>query len=381
MAPWKDKAPPDLHLPPSQPNLVVASRRRLKSRYKLLLQTDHATTTSKRLFTNMSLTARKAKVNEDASGDISALQWQIQQLKGQLSFLTKNKFFPPLASNLEPNSDSCRLSEVSEEHNSTGERGTADHKLLTPNKEIKRMKAALVGALRREKMAETTIQGLKVEIDRTKCLAQQKDEDAQHNSIKLMHCEEKIKQLELLVDGQLSVEKYLMEENRALKEEIQFLKMKIDKNSESSKLALENDRLLQQLEIFQNFYEHGERERLLAELSELRDQLLVHLQEKFTFSMKNENQDIDATQELEVCQNMNSKLLREADKLQTELGKYLNYNKVKSNSILRSSFKHPDELLTTDNRSLDLKARVNLVIPFFQLPLSLWAMLLDPSNG
>ncbi|PNX69129.1 kinesin-like protein KIF15, partial [Trifolium pratense] len=60
---------------------------------------------------------------------------------------------------------------------------------------------------------------------------------------------------------------------------------------------------------FQNFYEHGERERLLAELSELRDQLLVHLQEKFTFSMKNENQDIDATQELEVCQNMNSKLL------------------------------------------------------------------------
>jgi kinesin family protein 15 len=32
------------------------------------------------------------------------------------------------------------------------------------------MKAALVGALRREKMAETTIQRLKVEIDGTKCL-------------------------------------------------------------------------------------------------------------------------------------------------------------------------------------------------------------------
>ncbi|WJX90794.1 hypothetical protein P8452_72654 [Trifolium repens] len=244
------------------------------------------------------LIQNNAKVNEDASGDISALQWQIQQLKGQLSFLTKNNFFPPLASNLDPNSDSCRLSEVSEEYDSMGERATADHKLLTPNKE-----------------------------------AQQKDEEAQDNSIKLRHFEEKTKQLELLVDGQLSAEKYLMEENKALKEEIQLLKMKIDKNSESSKLALENDRLLQQLQIFQNFYEHGERERLLTELSELRDQLLVHLQEKFTFSMKNENQDIDATQELEVCQNMNSKLLREADKLQTELGKYLNYNKVKSNSV------------------------------------------------
>jgi len=64
----------------------------------------------------------------------------------------------------------------------------------------------------------------------------------------LRHCEEKIKQLELLVDGQLSAEKYLMEENRDLKEEIQLHKMKSDMNSESSKLVLENDRLLQQLQ-------------------------------------------------------------------------------------------------------------------------------------
>ncbi|CAK8563854.1 unnamed protein product [Lathyrus sativus] len=279
------------------------------------------------------LIQNNAKVNEDASGDVSALQWQIQQLKGQLSFLTKNKVFPPLVSNLEPNSDSCRFSEASEEHDSMGERTTTDGKLLTPNQEIKRMKAALVGALRREKMAETTIQNLNIEIDRMKCLAQQKEEDAQHTSIMLSHCKEKVKQLELLVDGQLSAEKYLMEENRALKEEFRVHKTKIDKNSESSRFALENDRLSQQLQIFQNFYEHGERERLLTELSELRDQLLVHLQEKCTFSMKNENEDIDATQELEVCQNMNSKLLREAGKLQTELGKYLNYNKVKSNSV------------------------------------------------
>jgi len=32
--------------------------------------------------------------------------------------------------------------------------------------------------------------------------------------------------------------------------------------------------------------EHGERERLLTELSELRNQLLAHLQEKITFSLK-----------------------------------------------------------------------------------------------
>ncbi|XP_027192463.1 kinesin-like protein KIN-12C isoform X2 [Cicer arietinum] len=298
------------------------------------------------------LIQNNAKVNEDASGDISALQWQIQQLKGQLSFMMKNNFFPTPVSNLEPNSDSCRLREVSEDHASVGEKVTTGHKLLTPNKEIKCLKAALVGALRREKMAETTIQDLNVEIERTKCLAQQKEEDAQHTSIMLRLCDEKIKQLELLVDGQLSTEKYLMEENRALHEELQLLKMKIDKHSESSRLALENDRLLQQLQIFQNFYEHGEREKLLTEISELRDQLLGHLQEKITVSMKNENQDIDATQVLEDCQNMNSKLLRDVAKLQTELGKYLNYNQVKSNSVLHSSVEHPDEFLTTDKCSL-----------------------------
>lgn len=59
--------------------------------------------------------------------------------QGQLSFLTKNKVFPPLVSNLEPNSDSCRLSEVSEEHDSMRERTTTDDKLLTSNKEVRHM--------------------------------------------------------------------------------------------------------------------------------------------------------------------------------------------------------------------------------------------------
>ncbi|KAK7363420.1 hypothetical protein VNO77_05563 [Canavalia gladiata] len=293
-----------------------------------------------------------AKVNEDASGDISALQWQIQQLKGQLSFLMKNNFFPTHVSNLEPNSESCRLNEVSEGHDSLGETVTAGHELLIPNKEIKCMKAALVSALRREKMAETTIQDLKAEIDHKNCMVQQREEDIQHASIMLRHYEEKIKQLELLVDGQLSAEKFLMEENRALRKEIQLLKANIDKSSVSSRLALENDRLLQQLQQFQNFYEHGGRERLLTELSELRDQLLVHLQEKNSSSIKVENQDIDTAQELEDCQNMNSKLLRDVGKLQAELGKYLSYNQVESNAITNSLQEHPNEVPKTDKCSL-----------------------------
>ncbi|WVZ13007.1 hypothetical protein V8G54_017537 [Vigna mungo] len=255
------------------------------------------------------LIPNNAKVNEDASGDVSALQWQIQQLKGQLSFLMNDKYFPT-SSNLEPNSEKFRLSEVSEGYDSLGERATADHNLLIPSKEVR-----------------------------------QREEDSEHTSSMLRHYKEKIKQLELLVDGKLTAEKYLMEENRALQEEIQLLKVKIDKNSELSTLALENDRVLRHPELSQNSYEHGEREILLTELSELRDQLLVNLQGKFTFSMKNVNQDIDTAQELEECQNMNSKLLREVGKLQSELGKYLNYNQV------LNSFEHPNEILKTDKCS------------------------------
>lgn len=59
--------------------------------------------------------------------------------------------------------------------------------------------------------------------------------------------EEKIRRLELLSDGLLSKDEYLMEENVALAEEIQLLQVKIDRNPELIRFALENIRLLEQL--------------------------------------------------------------------------------------------------------------------------------------
>ena len=59
--------------------------------------------------------------------------------------------------------------------------------------------------------------------------------------------EEKIKNLELLATGLVSTEEYLMEENQGLKEEIQLLQTKIDRNPELTRFALENIRLLEQL--------------------------------------------------------------------------------------------------------------------------------------
>lgn len=45
----------------------------------------------------------------------------------------KNNVFSTPVSNLEPNSESCGLSEVSEGHHSMGERVTSGNKLLTPS--------------------------------------------------------------------------------------------------------------------------------------------------------------------------------------------------------------------------------------------------------
>lgn len=77
----------------------------------------------------------------------------------------------------------------------------------------------------------------------------QREEDAQRIKMMLKFREEKIKQLESLVNGSLSAEKYLMEEIKVLKEEIQLLQARIDRNPELTRFALENIRLLEQLQL------------------------------------------------------------------------------------------------------------------------------------
>lgn len=76
----------------------------------------------------------------------------------------------------------------------------------------------------------------------------QREEDAQRTKMMLKFREDKIKQLELLVNGCSSTENHLVKENQALKEEIQLLQGKIDRNPELTRFALENIRLLEQLQ-------------------------------------------------------------------------------------------------------------------------------------
>ncbi|GAY35576.1 hypothetical protein CUMW_017130 [Citrus unshiu] len=295
------------------------------------------------------LIQNNAKVNENASGDVTALQRQIQQLKDQLSSLMKHQNLLRSPSSSTPEVGESSQGDIIKKYSFPGE-GMMDNGVQNvQNEKTKRLECMLLGALRREKMAEAVTQKLEAEIEHMNRLLCQREEDTQHTKMMLRFREEKIKQLELLVNGSVTAEKYLMDENIALKEEIQLLQARIDRNPELTRFALENIRLLEQLQLFQSFYEQGEREKLLAELAELRDQLLDIVEGKERFSSRHENQDNDTTTELENCRNMNSKLMREVEELRTELR---NCGQATSSSAADSFSKDSVEFRRADKFSL-----------------------------
>ncbi|KAK9003893.1 hypothetical protein V6N11_018788 [Hibiscus sabdariffa] len=276
------------------------------------------------------LIQNNAKVNEDASGDVNALQRQIEQLKGQLSSLLKHHNFPDSPNSHVLSCEELRKGDYSRINEYTGEM-VADCRLqnINNNKQMRRLEATLAGSLRREKMAETAILKLEAELEQMKRLVCQKDEDVQHTKMMLRFREDKIKNIELLTTGLVSTEEYLMEENQALKEEIQLLQTKIDRNPELTRFALENIRLLEQLQTLKH---------------SLDMQLHEVVERKNIFSSRYENQNANTVKELEDCRNMNSKLMREVEELQMKLGKYLNCSQVAFDSVAESpSNDHEEE--------------------------------------
>ncbi|KAK9750347.1 hypothetical protein RND81_02G189700 [Saponaria officinalis] len=86
--------------------------------------------------------------------------------------------------------------------------------------------------------------------------------------------EDKIHRMESLLGGVKLVDAYAQEE-MLLCEEIQMLQVKVDRNPEVTRFAVENIRFLEELRRFQDFYEEGERDLLMNEVSELRAQVCV----------------------------------------------------------------------------------------------------------
>ncbi|KAL6211433.1 hypothetical protein ACLB2K_016659 [Fragaria x ananassa] len=142
------------------------------------------------------LIQNNAVVNEDSTGDCIALQHQIRLLKD--AFLDDEA------------KGTVRLS----------------------TKQLKSLEKTLAGALRREKMAETTIKQLEAEKEHLNRLVCQREDDTRSTKMMLRFREDKIKKMEALINGSIPAEAYLLDENRALCEEIQLLQAKLDKNPE-----------------------------------------------------------------------------------------------------------------------------------------------------
>lgn len=79
------------------------------------------------------------------------------------------------------------------------------------------------------------------------CQVCQREEDTRSTKMMLRFREDKIRRMESLVNGSVPVDSFLLEENRALSEEIQLLQAKLEKNPEVTRFASENIRLLDQL--------------------------------------------------------------------------------------------------------------------------------------
>ncbi|XP_033509839.1 kinesin-like protein KIN-12C isoform X2 [Nicotiana tomentosiformis] len=255
------------------------------------------------------LIQNNAKINEDASGDVSALQQQIQQLKGQLSFLLKHQgtenYFPESVPCLDQFSlcefpESFDLSEELNLHTDCSpQHGRSDS--------LHYLKSTLLNAVRIEKLAAMEVWRLEAEIEAMKHLVHQQEE-VQLSKYMMKLREEKVDRLESLGNGIISADSFILEENNALKDEIRLLWARTEQNPELTRLAHENISLLKQLRWFKNFYRNRKTGTLVAEISELCEQ------ERFTAG------------ELKECREMNSKLISEVDELQGELGKHVNLN-------------------------------------------------------
>ncbi|KAI3497334.1 hypothetical protein L1887_39873 [Cichorium endivia] len=271
------------------------------------------------------LIQNNAVVNEDASGDIMALQQQIQLLKEELAILKRNNVSRSLTFGQKVNEEAPQ----EQEYDCNGH----DDKILkVSSKQLKSLEASLTGALRREQMSEAAIKQLEAEIEQLNRLVRQREDDNKCTKMMLKFREDKIHRMKTLLAGSIPVDSYLQEENSMLTEEIQMLRAKVDRNPEVTRFALENIRLLEQLRRYQDFYEEGEREMLLTEVSEMRNQLVLFLDENkqddpIQKEAAHDNQENSSLQlelqksqeELEMCRNNLNSCLERNEELCREI--------------------------------------------------------------
>ncbi|RZB68565.1 Kinesin-like protein KIN-12D, partial [Glycine soja] len=317
------------------------------------------------------LIQNNAVVNKDSTGDVIALQHQIRLLKEELSILKRrqnvSRSLSFSLSSIRDIKQSLELEDCCLE-NATDmvdqhEDNMPDNEskgIRMSHKQLHSLETTLAGALRREQMAEISIKQLEAEIEQLNHLVRQREEDTRSCKMMLRFREDKIHRLE----SQLTVTRF----------------------------AVENIRLLDQLRKYQDFYEEGEKEILLTEVSSLRDQLLQYhgrnsmqgnsnhdIQPQKAQCCNKENNLVDlelrntldelqeCRRNLNYCLEENAKLNREVDSLHSMLSS-TNSTKVstkepfiEAQAVPRMGVKHETHLSQHTNDILNLQLELDII--------------------
>ncbi|XP_020232795.1 kinesin-like protein KIN-12D isoform X2 [Cajanus cajan] len=349
------------------------------------------------------LIQNNAVVNEDSTGDVVALQHQIRLLKEELSTLKRRQNVSrSLSFSLTSVKDIKKSLELEDfclenapdmvDQNEDIMPDYESNSIRMSHKQLKSLETTLAGALRREQMAEISIKQLEAEIEQLNRLVRQREEDTRSCKMMLRFREDKIRRLESRLSGSVPTETFLQEENKALYDEIQILQGRLDRNPEVTRFAVENIRLLDQLRRYQEFYEEGEREILLTEVSSLREQLLQYhgrnsiqgnsnhdIEPQKTQCCKKENNSVDlelrntldelqeCRRNLNYCLEENAKLSREIDSLHSTLSS-TNATKVstegsfcEAQAVPQIGLKHETQVLKHTEDILNLQLELDII--------------------
>nr|XP_027117045.1 kinesin-like protein KIN-12B [Coffea arabica] len=141
----------------------------------------------------------------------------------------------------------------------------------------KAVEKVLAGAIRREMALEEICAKQNSEIMHLNRLVQQYKHERECNAIISQTREDKIFRLESLVDGVLPTEEFMEDELLSLTHEHKLLKEKYENHPEILRTKIELKRTQDELERYRNFFDLGERDVLLEEIQDLRNQLQLYV--------------------------------------------------------------------------------------------------------
>ncbi|KAL3626647.1 hypothetical protein CASFOL_030196 [Castilleja foliolosa] len=219
------------------------------------------------------LIQNNAKINEDASGGVIALQQQIQQLKDQLSLLMKSQHTSMELIDFVPRLEQASSGRFSESYESSEEFCMYDEHTSPKGVVMKNVsEATLHGVLQRAKLAETEVRRLKAENEHLNHLVHQKERETQHSTMMLKFHEEKIKRLELLSGGLVSSgDEVIYDKND---DKMDTDRQLMDAQCLIDNMKLERLQLIEELEAVQSENQHLTRMlcTMEVELGKIKDQ-------------------------------------------------------------------------------------------------------------